>query len=75
MTARFEVVIAVLVALLLVIGGAVATPSVGAQQPTVKSIGNGFQIEEVRVGDSCVVVVSSGGPGQPVVSATPCAPW
>jgi hypothetical protein len=33
---------------------------------------NGFVVEEVRVGQSCVVIVFRGGPPTDQVSATPC---
>ena len=72
MSGQLQTASAVVVALLIIIGAALATPSVGAQQPTVKTTDNGFHVEEVRVGDSCVVVVSSSGRDQPVVTATPC---
>jgi hypothetical protein len=49
-----------------------ATRSSQAQQPSAKTVGSGFQVEEVRVGSSCVVVISRDGPGEPAVAAVPC---
>jgi hypothetical protein len=34
---------------------------------------NGFIAEEVRVGESCVVIVFRGGPPNDRVAATPCS--
>jgi hypothetical protein len=50
--------------------------TVGAQQnlsqvPSVISP-HGFLVEEVRVGESCVVIVARGGPPNDQVAAIPC---
>ncbi len=47
-----------------------------AQQPTKPAsvtTPNGFIVEEVRVGSSCVVIASSTGPGARTMSAVPCS--
>jgi len=44
---------------------------VAAQSTTVRT-SNGLLVEEIRVGGSCVVIVSRGAPGDGNVAAVPC---
>ena len=52
----------------------VGWPLAAQQAPRAAAVttASGIQVEEVRVGGSCVVVVSRGGPGPNTVAAVPC---
>jgi hypothetical protein len=51
--------------------GSTATAQQPVKTPSVISQ-HGFIVEEVRVGESCVVIVSRGGAPSNLVSAVPC---
>lgn len=77
---KLRMAIALAVGVVLGTLGALGTTTVTAQRETrvpAVTTPNGFVVEEVRVGDSCVVVVTRGAAGS--VAAVPCtgpgAPW
>ncbi len=78
----FGLLLAVIV---LILGPKLTTRSISAQGSkgvTTLKLASGVVVEEVRVGNSCVVVVSRGGPGEKSdgmvlsgdLAAVPCRP-
>ena len=64
--------VGVLVGVLGTLGSTVGAQQTMSRTPSVITP-HGFLVEEVRVGGSCVVIVTRGGPPSEHVAATRCA--
>ena len=72
---RTRILLAVAIGFIVGVLGTLGSTLIAQQTVKAPSVmtPNGFIVEEVRVGQSCVLIVFRGGPPTDRVAATPCS--